>query len=293
MKRIASFLIILAGIIWGTMGIFVNEMESIGFNTAQSSAIRLTGAAIAFVITVFFADSSKFKIHIKDLWLFAVIGIVSVLGMSLLYLYTISKTSLSVAAILLYTSPIWVILISAVFFKEKMTWQKVVALVCAFLGCILVSYTGDESGSIGIWYFIIGLGSGIAYGLYSIFGTIALKKYHSYTVTMYSFLFAASGAWVVAKPQSIIPVMQDYPNKTYMISIMILIGLVTAYITFMLYTIGLKHIAPGKAAIMACSEPLAAAVLGYLVYGQSASITGILLIFFAIMLVNNFGISKK
>lgn len=293
MKKIASLLIILAGVIWGTMGVFVTEMEAMGFSSLQISSIRVTVAAIIFVITVLFTDKSRFKINIRDLWIFFVMGFGCVLGMSMLYFYTIVNTSLSAAAILLYTSPIWVILISAIVFKEKITWQKLVALICAFAGCVLVSYTGGETGSIGIRFFLTGLGSGIAYGLYSIFGTVALKKYHPYTVTMYSFIFAAISSWFIIKPWGIASVVQAYPNKVYMIVWMILVGFVTAYATFMLYTLGLKYTAPGKAAIMACTEPLTATVLGIFMYRQSASLTGILLIFFAIMLVNNFGITKK
>lgn len=292
MRKFASLLIILAGVIWGTMGVFVTEMEVMGFSPLQISSIRVTVAAIIFIFTVLITDKSRFRIKIKDLWIFFVMGFGCVLGMSMLYFYTIVNTSLSTAAILLYTSPIWVILISAIVFKEKLTWQKLVALVCAFVGCVLVSYTGGESGSVGLWFFITGLGSGIAYGLYSIFGTVALKKYHPYTVTMYSFLFAALSSWFMAKPWHTAAVVQAYPNKAYILLWMVLVGLVTAYSTFMLYTLGLKHTAPGKAAIMACTEPLTATVLGVFMYRQSASLPGIMLIFFAIMLVNNFGINR-
>ncbi len=292
MKKSASLLIILAGIIWGTMGVFVTEMEEMGFNSLQISSIRVTVAALIFILTVWVTDKSRFKIKIKDLWIFFVMGFGCVLGMSMLYFYTIVNTSLSTAAILLYTSPIWVILISAIVFKEKLTWKKVVALVCAFAGCVLVSYSGGESGSVGLWFFLTGLGSGIAYGLYSIFGTVALKKYHPYTVTMYSFVFAAISSWFIAKPWHTMAVVHAYPNKPYIILWMVLVGFVTAYTTFMLYTLGLKHTAPGKAAIMACTEPLTATILGVFMYDQSASVPGILLIIFAILLVNNFGINR-
>ena len=293
MKKMASMLIILAGVIWGTMGIFVTEMERMGFGSLQISSVRVTVAALIFIITVLLTDKSRFRVKIKDLWIFFVMGAGCVLGMSTLYFYTIVNTSLSTAAILLYTSPIWVILISAIVFKEKITWQKFVALICAFAGCVLVSYTGGESGSIGIWFFLTGLGSGIAYGLYSIFGTIALKKYHPYTVTMYTFIFAAISSWFIAKPWDTLAVMQAYPDKLYVVVWMVLVGLVTAYTTFMLYTWGLKYTAPGKAAIMACTEPLTATLIGVFVYGQNASLCGIGLILFAILLVNNFGISGK
>lgn len=286
MKKFSSLLIILAGIIWGTMGVFVTEMENMGFSSLQISSIRVTVAAVFFVITVLVTDKRRFIINIKDLWIFFVMGFGCVLGMSVFYFYTIVNTSLSAAAILLYTAPIWVIIISAIVFKEKITPKKLLALVCAFAGCILVSYTGGESGSVGLWFFITGLCSGICYGLYSIFGAVALKKYHPYTVTMYAFIFASVSSWFIAKPWHITAVVQAYPNKAYALVWIVLIGFVTAYLTYMLYTTGLKHTQPGKAAIMACTEPLTATILGVMLYGQKASVFGIILILFAIILVN-------
>lgn len=292
MKKLSSLLIILAGTVWGTMGVFVNEMAKLGFSSVQTASIRVTVTAIALVLFLLFKDKSKFKIALRDLYLFAVLGIVCILGMSLLYFYTITNTSLSVAAILLYTSPIWVIIISAVFLREKVTWQKVLAVIFAFVGCALVSGIGGAE-RISIFFFITGAGSGLAYGLYSIFGTVALKKYPPYTVTTYSFVFASVASWFTANPSGIIHIVANTPNKAYILIMMIATGLVTAFTPFMLYTSGLKNTAPGKAAVMACAEPMVATLIGVFVYGQSASLPGILLILLAILIVNNFGISKK
>lgn len=286
MKKISSLLIILAGIIWGTMGVFVTEMEIIGFSSLQISSIRVTVAAVFFIITVLFTDKKRFIIDIRDLWIFFIMGFGCVLGMSVFYFYTIVNTSLSTAAILLYTAPIWVIIISAIVFREKITFKKLLALVCAFVGCILVSYTGGKSGCISPLFFITGLCSGICYGLYSIFGAVALKKYHPYTVTMYAFIFAAVSSWFIAKPWHVTAIVQKYPDKAYALGWIVLVGFVTAYLTYMLYTTGLKHTQPGKAAIMACTEPLTATMLGVMLYSQRTSVFGIMLILFAIILVN-------
>ena len=103
--------------------------------------------------------------------------------------------SLSTAAILLYTSPIWIMLMSVVFFREKLDRRKILALALAFAGCVLVSgISGNGITPVGL---LVGLGSGIGYGLYSILGTVALRKYSPFTVTTYTFLFAAAGSWMI------------------------------------------------------------------------------------------------
>lgn len=293
MKKSASLFIILAAVIWATLGIFGTEMSKMGFSSMQISSLRVTGAAIFFILTLLFTDKSRFKIKLKDLWMFFVMGFGCVFGMSVLYFYTLVNTSMPVAAILLYTSPVWVIIISAIVFKEKITRQKFLALICAFAGCVLVSLSGSEAGNFGVWFFITGLLSGLAYGMYSILGVFALKKYHPYTVTTYTFIFAAISSWFVANPIETLSVAYAYPHKPTVIMWMVLVGFVTSYLAFMFYTIGLKNTSPGKAAVMACTDPLTSALLGFFIYGQKPSFAGMALIFFAIMLVNNFGISSK
>lgn len=291
MKKISSLLIIMAGIVWGLMGIFVNEMDKFGFTSTQTASIRVTVAAITLFLMLFITDKDKLKIRLKDLYIFMLLGFVCIFGMSLLYFYSIANTSLSVAAILLYTSPIWVIIISALFLHEKITWQKILAVALAFVGCAFVSGIGDAK-SIKLVFFLTGLGSGLAYGLYSIFGTVALRKYHPYTVTAYSFLFAAIAAWFFSSPIEVGEIALAYPNKPVIIIMMLATGIVTAVLPFMLYTAGLKYTPPGKAAIMASVEPLMATIIGFFVYGQPASILGIMLIMLAILVVNNFGLKK-
>lgn len=292
MKKFSSLLIIAAGTLWGMMGIFVNEMGRLGFSSIQTACLRVTVAAAAMIITILISGRQRMKVHIKDLFLFIILGCVCIFGMSLLYFYTIVNTSLSTAAILLYTSPIWVIIISAIFFREKITWQKLTALVLAFSGCVMVSRFGGVHGIRPV-FFITGLASGLAYGLYSIFGTMALRKYHPYTVTAYAFIFAAVSAWIISSPHEIISNIAAYQNKPYLFLMITATGIVTAYAPFMLYTLGLKNTPPGKAAIIACVEPLVATVIGFFMYNQIPSVTGILLIVLAILIVNNFGIKPK
>ncbi|MBR0277047.1 MAG: EamA family transporter, partial [Clostridia bacterium] len=257
-----------------------------------TSAIRITVTAAAMIIFILIKDKSLLRFKINDIYLFALNGFFSVFGMSTLYLYTIENTSLSTASILLYTSPIWVIIMSAIFLHEKITWQKLVAVIFAFIGCVFVSGIGG-TGNIGFFFFLIGISSGISYGLYSIIGSIALRKYNPYTLTAYSFIFAAIPSLMLALPSGIADVVIKSPNKAYAVLMIIATGIETAFLPFMLYTLGLKNVEPGKAAIMASVEPMVATITGFVVYGQKASLFGIFFIMLAVLLVNNFGIKTK
>ena len=117
--NLGPLLIIIAACFWGSMGIFVRHLETYGFTAIQIVAIRLTLAAVLFSIILLFIDRSGFKIALRDIPLFLGLGIGSILFFTICYFSAITMMPLSTAAILLYTSPIWIMLMSALFFQQK------------------------------------------------------------------------------------------------------------------------------------------------------------------------------
>ena len=174
-SKLGIILIILAGCFWGSMGIFVRKLGTYGFSAIQIVSIRLSLAALIFSLVLLIKDRRGFRISIKDIPLFLGLGFGSILLFTVCYFTAITMMSLSTAAILLYTSPVWIMLMSIIFFHEKLDRRKLIALLLAFGGCVLVS--GISGEGMTVTGLLIGLGSGIGYGLYSILGKIALRKY--------------------------------------------------------------------------------------------------------------------
>ena len=102
--------------------------------------------------------------------------------------------SLSVAVSLLYTSPVFVTIFSVVLFKETVTKRKVIAVISAFLGCVLVSGSITNNATLTAMGFVVGLGAGLCFSLYSIFSRFAINKgYHPFTITAYTFICTTLG----------------------------------------------------------------------------------------------------
>ncbi len=286
-KNTGSLPVILAGIFWGSMGIFVRKLTECGFSSIQISSIRLTLAAVCFCLILLLRNPGGFCIRLKDLPLFLGLGLCSILFFTVCYFTAITMMSLSTAAILLYTSPIWVMLMSALFFREKIDGKKLLALVLAFGGCVLVS--GVSGGGLTKTGLLIGLGSGIGYGLYSILGTLALRRYSPYTVTAYTFLIAAAGSWFIAHPADIFSRLAAAPSSAGLALFCLLTAVVTAVVPFLLYTLGLRSTEAGKAAVLATVEPLVATLFGITVFSEPLTLSaglGMLLILSAIILLN-------
>ncbi len=286
-KQIGPILIILAGCFWGSMGIFVRKLGTYEFDSIQIVSIRVTLAALIFALLLFAKDRSGFRIAVRDIPLFLGLGFGSILFFTVCYFTAITMMSLSTAAILLYTSPVWIMLMSILFFHEKMDRRKLIALALAFAGCILVSgISGDGMSFKGL---LIGLGSGIGYGLYSILGTVALKRYSSYTVTTYTFIFAAIGSWFICRPADMINKFSVATDLGFLIMFCVLTALITAVIPFLAYTLGLERVEASKAGIIATIEPMVATLIGTVVFSEPLAIMsglGILLILSAVVILN-------
>lgn len=284
---IGPLLIILAGCFWGSMGIFVRKLTGFGFTSVQIVSIRVTLAALFFSVLLLIRDRSGFRIALRDLPLFLGLGFGSILFFTVCYFTAITMMPLSTAAILLYTSPIWIMLMSVLFFREKLNRRKLLALALAFAGCVLVS--GISGEGITVTGLLAGLGSGIGYGLYSILGTVALRKYSPYTVTAYTFLFAAAGSWAICGPGDMLAKFAAAPDPAWLVFFCCLTALVTAVVPFLSYTLGLRTVEASKAGIIATIEPMVATLVGILVFSEPLTLLsglGILLILSAVVILN-------
>lgn len=282
-----AYLSIMAGAaLWGGIGVFYKQLTAAGLSPMQVVAVRTLTAALFMAVVVLIKDPGLFKIRLRDCGYFIGTGIVSLVFFNWCYFGAIDSSSLSVAVILLYTSPVFVVLMSALLFREKITKQKLTALLITFAGCVLVTgiLTGDSARitPVGI---LLGLGSGFGYALYSIFGQFALRKYHPFTVTLYTFVFAAAAS----VPLSGLMGQMELVMKPEVLWNGLGIGVVCCVAPFILYTAGLSKVETGKAAIIATVEPAVATVLGITLFQESVTmdkILGLLLIFSAVILLN-------
>lgn len=255
MKKFATVMILLAGAFWGATGIFVRHLTELGLQTADILAFRSVVTAIVLF--------------------------------NFCYFKTITLTSLSVAAVMLYTAPSMVMVLALFFFKEKLTTAKVIAVATAFLGCVFVTgvFSGQQDlSAIGI---LFGLGSGLGYALYSIFSRFALEKgYHALTITAYTFVIAALGTVPFANVPKIIQAVTASPQEAaFSVGFCVLVTV----IPYLLFTLGLNHTEAGQASVTASVEPVCATLIGMLVFGEQVTVfhmIGILLVLASIVILN-------
>lgn len=258
---------VLAGAsLWGLIGLFNRTLMAAGLSPESIVLVRNLGGMVLLGLVLGLWKREVFRIRPGHLAYFFGTGIISVLLFTWCYFSCQQECSLAVAAILLYTSPAFVVLLSALLWRDQLTGRKLLALVLTFFGCVCV--TGVYSGGMTITLrgFLLGLGAGFFYALYSIFGRYALAHYEPYTVTFYTFAFAGVGSLVFLRPSQ----MAVLANGN-MALIALGLAVVCTVLPYLFYTAGLARMDSGKAAIIASVEPVVAALVGIIVFHESMS----------------------
>ena len=292
MILINTVYIIVAGILWGIISLFVTQLQSLGLSSMEIVTLRVFFSAVILSVYILIKDKSKLKINPKDIPLFIGTGIGSIVFFNFCYFEAIEIIGgASVPALLLYTAPIFVMIISLFLFREKITVRKILSLVITFTGLILVTGAFSSGEKLSPKAVLLGLGSGLGYALYSIFGKYLVPKYNSLTVTVWTFIIATLGAVPFS---GILTDIQLFMNwKGLICSVML--AFLSTVLPFLFYTKGLSGTDAGKASILATIEPFVATVVGITVFDEkitAVKITGMLLIL-AAMIILNIGSKSK
>lgn len=159
----ASAAVIAAGSMWGSVGMWVRKYTDAGLDSMQILALRVSVTAITMLLFLTLYNRALLKINWKDLWCFGGTGICSIIFFGYCYNRTIVEASLSVAAILLYTSPIFVMVLSRILFGELWSARKITALLMAFAATLVLAdwppvleFVAESPGN-----FFYGIGCGV------------------------------------------------------------------------------------------------------------------------------------
>lgn len=225
------------------------------------------------------------KVRGKDVPFLAVFGVAGLALVHFTYFKTISMTGVATAILLEYLAPIIVLVFSVTFLKERLTWTLPGAVVLSVAGCALmvgvIGGTGPVVTAEGIAW---GLASACFFAGYTLMGKYASTRYSSWTLLTYG-LGAATLFWVIylGGIGEIIALLSD--GKA--LAAVSFIALVSTIIPFGAFLKALQYIEATKASVTSTLEPVVAAVVAWLVLGESLTGTqmmGGLLVIGAIVL---------
>jgi DME family drug/metabolite transporter len=257
-----------AAMLWGLLGPVAKFLFQQGLLPLEVAFWR---AALG---SVFFAGHALAKQEIRIArrdW--PMVGLFSVFGVTLffsVYQQAVKTGGAALSAVLLYTAPAWVAVLSRFFLKERLNPKKLAALLLTLVGVAGVSMGAGQSEWAGGMHtrsvaVMFGLLSGFSYSLYYVFGKYFSQRYTSANLFAYMLPLGAIGLWPFV----------DFAPKSGMawIGLGILSGFST-YGAFIFYYQGVKYLEATHAAVAATLEPVVAAVIAYLWWGERFSLIG-------------------
>ena len=260
------YIIIAAGF-WGMIGPLSRLAFTEGIAPMEVAFWR------AVIAWLFFGGHAllarEFRVQRRDfpnLFLFGVLGVTCFYGS---YQLAVNMGGAALAAVLLYTAPAWVAVMSKIFLKERMTRVKLIALALTLAGVTAVSLgPGTDSGTdiqISIPAILFGLSSGFCYALYYIFGKHFSGRYSSPNIFLYILPLGAAGLFP----------WTEFAHKSPTAWIaLICLAFFCTYCSYYSYYLGLKYLEATRAAITATLEPVVAAIVAYFWWGEYFSSLG-------------------
>lgn len=278
---------LIAGITWGFLGLFVRGLNDHGITAIQITCLRYIVVSIVLGIFLFVFEKEKLRIDRRTLIVVLIIGIVGTALNSTCYFGAMSRISLSLSTVLQYIAPFIVVMASVPLFGERMTSLKMVAVVVAFIGCVLCTGVIGDPGNMDIIGLILGAASGLFFAIY----TLGSKDLSRHSVSPVTILFYTSlVCCLVLMPFCDIPeVAVAVSSDIGLLVLVIATGLLMTLLPFGLYNYAVGKIEVGMASIITYVEPMAATVVGFVFYSEAVSlesVIGIAVILVAVMLVN-------
>lgn len=251
----ASFYILLAILLWSSLGIVVRLSDvAIHILIFYSFVVALILQGVILTKKTYRKNIPGFK-KIKYIMMF---GIVSLLNM-LSYFYAFKNTTIANAVLTHYTAPAIVAFLAPVFLKEKITEKVIIAIIIASVGLwiMLNGFTFQEDHTRGI---LSGLFSGLTYAVIVILARVYAQNYNPLVLTFFSNI-----AIVIL----LVPFVREIP--LHALWSFLLMGIVHSTIAPILYFRGLQSITAQRAAVLGYFEPVGAILLAVLIFGESPS----------------------
>ncbi|CAM3848924.1 DMT family transporter [Alkalicoccus chagannorensis] len=260
-------LVMLAAVGWGLSGGIGDVLMERDWDPMVISFYRGAVGLFFFILWFLFSSRPEQKPNSR-FYLWSALAGLGVAGNFSLYYFSIEASSVAIAATLMYTAPIFVLLLSFVLGLERNTWFKWGCIAGVMFGIILLTGAyNPEDASVGLIGIAAGLGAGLCYTLF-IFGfKNAAPMGKPQTALTVAFAAFCLILFALGDRQQMLDVITSED-----VLLFVLLGIVGAGISFILYIYGIRFTAPSTAAMVAMVEPVTASLFGLVILGDFLSV---------------------
>lgn len=280
--------IIIAMLIWGTIGIFVRE---ISLNSMEIAFLRaFIGSLSLFIFGVIMGEKLDISLLKKNLPILILSG--ATIGANWIFLFQGYKyTTISNATLSYYFAPVFIVILSSLVLKEKLSVKKMVYVVAALIGLFLILQSGESTDISSYDH-----GKGILYGLGGavLYAVIIMLNKHvkggtGLNTTLIQLFVAAMVLlpFILGQSQSILNI-KSMEIRSWVF--LILLGIIHTGVAYLLYFSSISTVDGQSIAILSYIDPIFAVLISSLFLGENL---GILQILGGILILGSTYLSEK
>ena len=260
--------IILAMLIWGTMGVFI---KNIALNSIEIAFYRsIIGVTFIIILSLVKKERWDKEELREDLKVLIPSGIALGIGWVLLF-QGYKNTTISIATLSYYIAPVFIVILSIVVLKEKITMKKILCIIVAIIGLLLVldvksiGNIGDNNHALGILYSVL---AAVFYAIVVILNKF-IKRLSGFKVTIVQLLVST----LILMPLTIINSTRSIISLDILSLVLLLfVGIVHTGIAYLLYFSSVKEIEGQSIAILSYMDPIFALLIAGLFLGEKMTI---------------------
>jgi DME family drug/metabolite transporter len=268
-------LIVLAAVLWGTVGVTIRALYGIAETNALSIGFfRLAVATPVLLVASWRALGRRmFRITRRDLALMIFIGVAMALY-QVCYFASIARVGVAIAVLVtLCTAPVMIAVLSALLLRERLTAPMVLALACALAGTALLVWVEPGGGAARdtIGGVLLALGSAFGYTVVALCSRTLAGRYHPLQPITVGF---GAGALMLLPFALAAGFVVTYPLAGW--ALLLHLGLLPTALAYVLFLAGIRHITATSASVVTLVEPLTSTFLAWLLFGERLGPLGLL-----------------
>jgi len=276
-----------AGVFWGTNGTFCAILSRFGLSTVNIAILAPASNFLFFFFALLFFNRSGFRVGWKSVALLATDGLLAAI-INVSFVKSISYFPVGIVSTLVFCNVFVIMILSRIFFKNKITARKIFAAITALIGIAMVLNVFSQGFKVN------------SYGLLWILSTILLwafmvtiEKYlidqglGSDTLLMYMGFFAVFFLSLISPPWSLVGNIVEVISKNNCLVLLFILGygIIPQVGSYAFYMQALKYLEPSYTQIAFSLDPVTASILGYFVFHQTMVITQVIGIIIILIVV--------
>lgn len=226
--------------------------------------LRVSGASILFWLISLFYPSEK--VERSDWFRFFLCAFAGMACNMLMFFKGLSLSTPINSSVIITISPVLLLILSAIFLKEKITWLKSIGIGLGLTGALLLVFFGiktqENAPNIPLGNLLF-IGNATAYSVYLILVKPLVSKYSSITLMKWFFLFAFFINLPIGYTEFI---KVDWFHLSFSsIWQMLFVVIATTFLTYLFNIYALKQLSPSTIGAFIYLQPLIAAIVAVMV----------------------------